>query len=292
MAAEEAGLRARHGAPAPPLPRLVRIRPEGNWPRIDLGELWSYRGLLFYLVWRDIKVRYAQTILGAGWAILQPLIAVLIFTVIFGRFARIPSDGVPYPVFSMAGMVPWTYFSTAMTASSNSLLGATGMLTKVYFPRLLLPAAPVVGGLLDFTIAFVLLLVVAGAYGFFPGLVALPVIALLLAITILTAVGVGSFLAALNIQYRDVKQITPFLAQVWMFASPIVYPLSIVPREVQWAYSLNPMVGVVTGFRAVLLGNVPIPWAAIATGGGVSLALFVGGILYFRNSERVFADVA
>jgi lipopolysaccharide transport system permease protein len=272
--------------------RRIRIKPDRAWATIDFAELWSYRGLLFFLVWRDVKVRYAQTVMGAGWAILQPLIAVLIFTIVFGRFARIPSDGVPYAVFSMAAMVPWAYFSTALTASSNSLVGATGMLTKIYFPRLLLPAAPVAAGLVDFSIAFVLLLVIAAAHGFVPPLARMPLLVPLMAITILTATGVGSFLAALNVQYRDVKQITPFLAQIWMFASPIVYPLSIVPEGFRGAYSLNPMVGVVAGFRAVLLGNAPMPWPAILAGGAGSILLFVGGILYFKHTERVFADVA
>ncbi|HWK88592.1 MAG TPA: ABC transporter permease, partial [Longimicrobium sp.] len=211
-------------------PMLV-IEPAGRWPRIDLRELWAYRGLFFFLVWRDVKVRYAQTVLGAGWAILQPVLTMLVFTVIFGRFANIPSDGVPYAVFSLAALVPWTYFSTALSGASNSLVSSTNLITKVYFPRLVIPFAPVLAGLVDFAVALVVLGAVMLYYGIVPGALALVVVPLLLLGMMLTAAGVGCWLAALNIQYRDVKHVTPFLVQVWMYASPIVYPMSLVPER-------------------------------------------------------------
>jgi lipopolysaccharide transport system permease protein len=270
----------------------VRIQPAGRWPSIDLRELWQFRGLLLFLVWRDIKVRYAQTIMGAGWAVLQPVIAMVVFTIIFGHFARIPSDGVPYAVFSLTALVPWTYFSTALTSSSNSLVLYPNLVTKVYFPRLMIPLAPVFAGLVDLAIAFTLLMVILAASGYFPAWPALTAIPLLLLIAMMTAAGIGAWLAALNIQYRDVKQITPFLVQVWMYATPIVYPLSVVPQEYRLAYSLNPMVAVITGFRAVLLGPGDLPWAAIGMGLLASSCVLVGGTLHFRRTERIFADVA
>lgn len=272
-------------------PTLV-IEPAGRWPRIDLRELWAYRGLFFFLVWRDVKVRYAQTVLGAGWAILQPVLTMLVFTVIFGRFANIPSDGVPYAVFSLAALVPWTYFSTALSGASNSLVSSTNLITKVYFPRLVIPFAPVLAGLVDFAVALVVLGAVMLFYGIVPGPLALVVVPLLLLGMMLTSAGVGCWLAALNIQYRDVKHVTPFLVQVWMYASPIVYPMSLVPEEYRGYYALNPMAGIVEGFRAVLLGTGAVAWPTIGLSLAVGAVLFLTGSLYFRRTERVFADVA
>ena len=274
-----------------PTPTLV-LEPSGSWPRIDLAELWAYRGLFFFLVWRDVKVRYAQTVLGAGWAILQPVLTMIVFSVIFGRFAQIPSDGVPYPLFSLAALVPWTYFSTALSGAGNSLVSNTNLLTKIYFPRLIIPAAPVLAGLVDFAIGFALLLVVMVAYGFMPSALAVAVLPVLIVGMMLTSLGVGSWLAALNIQYRDVKHVTPFLVQVWMYASPIVYPMSAVPERYQPVYALNPMAGIIEGFRAVLFGTRSVPWSIIGVSLGVGLFFFVTGALYFRRTERVFADVA
>ena len=272
-------------------PTLV-IKPSGNWPRIDFAELWAYHGLFFFLVWRDVKVRYAQTVLGAGWAILQPLLTMVLFAVIFGRLARIPSDGVPYPLFSLAALVPWTYFSTALSGAGNSLVANTNLLTKIYFPRLIIPAAPVLAGLVDFGIGFVLLLAVMLWYGVVPSLAAVAVLPVLIAGMMLTSVGVGSWLAALNIQYRDVKHVTPFLLQVWMYASPIVYPMSAVPERYRMVYALNPMAGIIEGFRALLLGTRAVPWSSIAMSLAVGGFFFVTGALYFRRMERIFADVA
>jgi lipopolysaccharide transport system permease protein len=277
-----------HERTAPPLV----IEPVGALLTLDLGELWAYRGLFFFLVWRDVKIRYAQTVLGAGWAILQPLLTMVIFTIIFGRFAKIPSDGVPYSVFSLAALVPWTYFSTALSGASGSLVSNTNLLTKVYFPRLVIPFAPVLAGLVDLAISFVILVGVMLYHGMVPGILAVAVVPVLVLSMILTASGVGCWLAALNIQYRDVKYVTPFLVQVWMYASPVVYPMSIVPAQYHWLYGLNPIAGVIEGFRAVLLGTGSIPTRTIASSLLVAAVLFVTGALYFRRTERVFADVA
>lgn len=273
------------------LPELV-IEPERGWPRIDLRELWAYRSLFYFLVWRDLKVRYAQTVMGIGWAVLQPLLTTLIFTVIFGRFAKVPSDGVPYAVFSLAALVPWTYFSTAFAASSNSLLTNVNLITKVYFPRLVIPFAPVLAGLVDLAIGFLLLLVAMLIFGLPPTILAALLVVPLVALLAITAAGVGSWLAALNIQYRDVKHLTPFLAQIWMYASPIVYPMSIVPPSLRPLYALNPLVGAIEGFRAVMLGTTAVPWLEIGISTLSGLLLFVSGTRYFRRTERVFADVA
>lgn len=282
-------------APPKPLSQLAHrlvIEPSGRWPTVDGRELWAYRGLFFFLVWRDIKVRYAQTVLGAGWAILQPVLTMIVFTIIFGNFAGIPSEGVPYPVFSLAALVPWTYFSTALSGASNSLVASTNLITKVYFPRLVIPLAPVLAGLVDLAIAFAVLLVVMLAYGMLPTAESLLVLPVLMVVMMMTAAGVGCWLAALNIQYRDVKYVVPFLVQVWMYLSPIVYPMSMVPEKYRTLYALNPMAGVIEGFRSVLLGTQAVAWSTIAVSLLAGVVLFVSGALYFRRTERVFADVA
>jgi lipopolysaccharide transport system permease protein len=277
-------------APDEDVPVLV-IEPRSRWG-VDLRELWAYRGLFGFLVWRDIKVRYAQTVLGAGWAILQPVLTMLVFTVIFGSFANIPSDGVPYPVFSLAALVPWTYFSTALANSSNSLVASTNLITKVYFPRLVIPLTPVLAGLVDFAIGFAMLLLVMLGFGIVPMGASLLVLPVLLLAMVLTAAGVGCWTAALNIQYRDVKYVVPFLVQVWMYLSPIVYPMSLVPERYRALYALNPMAGVIEGFRSTLLGTQAVAWSTIAISLVASVVLFLSGALYFRRMERVFADVA
>jgi lipopolysaccharide transport system permease protein len=237
-------------------------------------------------------VRYAQTVLGAGWAILQPVLTMLVFTVIFGRFANIPSDGVPYAVFSLAALVPWTYFSTALSGASNSLVSSTNLITKVYFPRLVIPAAPVLAGLLDFFIGMVIIVAMVLFYGLTPSPLALVIVPIVVVVMALTAAGVGSWLAALNIQYRDIRYVVPFLVQVWMYASPVVYPASVVPERFRLVYALNPMVGVIEGLRAAFLGTGEVGWSTIGVSLGMGLLLFVGGVLYFRRVERTFADVA
>lgn len=279
------------GAQGDTAPSAV-IEPSGGWPKIDLRELWAYRGLLSFLVWRDIKVRYSQTVLGAGWAVLQPVLTMVVFTVIFGSFAKVPSDGVPYPVFSLAALVPWTYFSTALSGSSSSLISNTNLVTKVYFPRLVIPFGPVLAGLVDFAIGLAILFVLMLGFGIVPALSAVAVLPVLVIVMMMTAAGVGCWLAALNIQYRDVKYVTPFLLQVWMYASPIVYPLSLVPERYRLVYALNPMVGVIEGFRSVLLGTSFVEWSTISISLLFGMLLFVSGALYFRRVEGVFADVA
>lgn len=271
--------------------RVVRIAPAERWPSIDFGELWTYRGLLLLLVWRDVKSRYSQTVLGAGWAVLQPVLTMVVFTFIFGRFARIPSDGVPYPVFSLAALVPWSYFASALTGSSNSLILHRNLLIKVYFPRLVIPAAPVLAALVDFAIAFGVLLLVMLAFGILPGIETLVMLPLLLLVVLMTALGTGCWLAALNVQYRDVRHVSPFLLQIWMYASPIVYPMSLVPEAYRTIYALNPMAGVISAFRAMLLGTPgPSPGQlSVSLIGG--FVILVAGAIYFRHTERVFADV-
>jgi lipopolysaccharide transport system permease protein len=271
--------------------RVVLIAPAERWPTIDFGDLWDYRGLLLLLVWRDVKSRYSQTVLGAGWAILQPVLSMIVFTLIFGRFARIPSDGVPYPVFSLAALVPWSYFASALSGSSNSLTLHRNLLVKVYFPRLVIPAAPVLAALVDFGIAFTVLLLVMLGFGILPGIETVVMLPLLLLVILMTVLGTGYWLAALNVQYRDVRHVSPFLLQIWMYASPIVYPMSLVPESYRSVYALNPMAGVISAFRSMLLGT-PGPslgQLAISMAGG--LMILIAGAIYFRHTERVFADV-
>lgn len=266
------------------------IEPRKGWG-FDLGELWEYRGLFGFLVWRDIKVRYAQTVLGAGWAILQPFLTMIVFTIIFGNFAGISSDGVPYPVFSLAGLVPWTYFSTAITNSSASLIANTNLITKIYFPRLVIPLSPVLAGLVDLAIAFVILAAAMLFYGVSGTMAAWVVVPLAVLIAAMTAAGVGCWLSALNLQYRDVKYVVPFLVNVWMYASPIVYPMSIIPEEYRLLVGLNPMAGVIEGFRSSLLQTTEVSWPLLGVSLVSSIVFFLTGSLYFRRTERVFADV-
>jgi len=271
---------------------VIKIVPAGRWPQIDLPELWAYRELLLFLVWRDVKVRYAQTVLGAGWVILQPILTMAVFTVVFGKLARIPSDGIPYAVFSLAALVPWNYFAGAVTGASNSLISNSNLITKVYFPRLVIPLASVLGGLVNFAIVFGLFLMIVLAFGIVPSPSAVLLVPLLLLLMMLAAAGVGCWFAALAIQYRDIAGVAAFVVQAWMYASPVVYPLSLVPRQYRSIYLLNPMAGVIDGFRAVVLGSTPLSWPALAVSAGISMLLFMTGVLYFRRLEHVFADVA
>lgn len=272
--------------------RHVHIAASGGWVRLGLAELWAYRGLFFFLVWRDVKVRYAQTVLGATWAVLQPVFSMVVLSVIFGRFVRVPSDGVPYPVFSLSGVVAWSYFATALAGASNSLVSNTSLITRVYFPRLVIPGAAVLAALVDFAIALVVLLLVMLAFGQMPNPLAVLVLPLAVLVMMMTALGAGCWLSALNIQYRDFRHITGFLLQMWMYASPIVYPLSVVPQAYRPLYAINPMAGPIAAFRAALLGT-PDPTAVeLAIGFGSTTILLLSGLLYFRRTERIFADVA
>jgi len=272
---------------APTKPTI--IDPPGRWELPQFREVWDFRELLFFLTWRDVKVRYRQTALGVLWALLQPLLAMLVFSLFFGRLAKVSSDGVPYALFNLAGLVPWTFFTFGLNESANSLVGSRPLITKVYFPRLAIPLATVLAGAVDFAIGFVLLLVVMAGYGVVPGARVLMIVPLLL-LGFTTAFGAGLWLAALNVQYRDVRYVLPFLTQLWMFVTPIVYSSSIVPERWRPLYALNPMVGVVDGFRWALLGT-PGPSGAIAASVIAAFALAAGGALYFRRMERAFADV-
>jgi lipopolysaccharide transport system permease protein len=266
------------------------IRPASGWTEIGFRELWDYRELLYFLTWRDVKVRYKQTALGAAWAIIQPLFMMLVFSLFFGRLAKVPSDNIPYPIFAFCGLLPWQLFAHSLTESSNSLVANERLITKVYFPRLVVPIAAVLGGLVDFAIAFVLLLAMMIFYGIVPGLAILALPGLLL-LAILTALAVGLWLSALNVKYRDVRYTINFLIQFWLFATPVAYPSSIVPERWRPLYGLNPMAGVVEGFRWALLGKAEPPGALLAVSVLVVLLLLVGGLYYFRRMEQEFADV-
>ena len=265
------------------------IVPSRAWAPLRLAELWEYRELLYFLVWREIKIRYQQTALGVAWAIIQPVFTMLVFSIFFGRLARVPSDGVPYPVFAFCALLPWQLFAFSLTESSNSVVSNQRLITKVYFPRLVMPLSALGVGLVDFAITFVLLLLLAGYYGIAPGLAVLtvPFWALL---AVMTALSVGLWLSALNVKYRDVRHTVPFLTQIWLFATPVAYPTSLVPEEWRAVYALNPMVGVVDGFRWALLGTNEAPTLTAAVSLAMVIVLTVGGLFYFRRMERTFAD--
>jgi len=268
----------------------VFLRPRKGLFHLDLGSVWQYRELLFFLIWRDVKVRYKQTLIGASWAILQPLLSMVIFTVIFGAFAQIPSDGLPYPLFAYTALLPWTYFAQAVGQSGVSVVNDSDLIKKVYFPRLIVPIAAAVAPLVDFAIAFVLLIGLMVWFGIAPtlGIVVLPLFLLLALVTALT---VSLFLSALNVRYRDVRHAIPFFIQFWMYASPVVYSVSLIPEQWRLLYSLNPMVGVIEGFRWALLGKASPDFEVMAMSAAVVLVLFFGGIVYFKRMERTFADI-
>jgi lipopolysaccharide transport system permease protein len=272
-----------------PAPRL-RIQASKGWRSVNLEELWSHRELVYFLIWRDIKVRYKQTALGGAWAILQPVLTMGVFALFFGRLAKVPSDGVPYAVFTFTGLVPWTFFANGLTQASTSLVQNSYLLTKVYFPRLAIPISTVMAGVVDFILAFIVLLCLALANGIVPTLnvVFLPAFLLL---ALITSLGVSIWLAALNVQYRDVRYVVPFLTQFWMFATPVAYPSSLLSEPWRTLYALNPMVGVVEGFRWALLGVKTTPAPIVAVSAAAALAVLVTGTLYFRRMERTFADV-
>ena len=266
------------------------IQPSKGFLRINLPELWHYRELFYFLVWREIKVRYKQTFIGAGWAIIQPFFSMVIFTLFFGNLAKIPSDGIPYPVFSYAALLPWTFFAQAMSFSANSLIANSNLVTKIYFPRLIMPVAPVLACLVDLAIACALLFVLMPYYGVLPSrnLWAIPIP---LFLAVMTACGIGIFLSALNVKYRDFRYVIPFLTQFWMFGSPVVYPASMVPEQWRIVYGLNPMTGVIEGFRWALLGTQIDPWSIILTSAISATVILFFGIYYFRRAERFFADL-
>jgi lipopolysaccharide transport system permease protein len=275
---------------APEVLQTLTIRPPSGWASIGLKELWDYRELLYFLMWRDIKVRYKQTALGAAWAIIQPFFMMIVFSLFFGRLGKIPSDGIPYPVFVYCALLPWQLFSFALSESSNSLVGNQNLITKVYFPRLVVPISAVLGGLIDFAIAFVILLAMMAYYGIVPG-IAIVTLPLFILLAVMTALGVGLWLSALNVQYRDVRYTIGFLTQFWLFATPVAYPSSLVPAKWRALYGLNPMAGVVEGFRWALLGKADPPGALLAVSIGVVILILIGGLYYFRRMEQTFADI-
>ncbi len=256
-----------------------------------LSDLWNYRELLYFLAWRDFKVRYKQTLLGAAWAIIQPLFTMVIFSIFFGYLGKIPSDGVPYPVFTYCALLPWSLFAHALTECSNSLVNNQNLIRKVYFPRLIIPIAPLFVGLVDFGIALCVLIVMMLVYGIVPGIAVLT-LPLFVILSVTTALAVGVWLSALNVQYRDIRYTVPFLTQIWLFATPVAYPASLVPEPWRTVYGLNPMAGVVEGFRWALLDHTTAPGALITISVAAVTILLIGGLRYFMRMERTFADIA
>jgi lipopolysaccharide transport system permease protein len=269
---------------------VTRLEPSHGFISLRLRELWDYNELLYFLTWRDIKVRYKQTVLGAAWAIIQPFFTMLIFSLFFGRLAKIPSDGIPYPIFSYVALVPWTFFANGLSQSSNSLVGSANLIKKVYFPRLVIPISSVISGAVDFVLSFAVLIVMMFFYGICPTshILWMP---FLLLLALITALGGGLWLSAINVQYRDVRYAVPFLIQVWMFATPIAYPSSLLSEPWRTVYGINPMVGVVEGFRWALLGAKTAPGPMMVVSTLVALMLLVSGAYYFRRMEKTFADV-
>lgn len=269
---------------------ILRIRPAKGWISLKLLDLWQYRELLYFLVWRDVKVRYKQTALGASWAIIQPLMTMVVFSLFFGKLGKIPSDGIPYPIFSFAALVPWTFFVNGVTHGSNSMVGNANLIKKVYFPRLAIPISAVASGVVDFALAFAVLLLMMLYFGILPTvkIVWLPAFVLL---ALATSLGVSLWLSAMNVQYRDIKYVLPFITQFWLFATPIAYPSSLLSEPWRTLYAINPMVGVVEGFRWALLGTARAPGVMFLVSSLAALAILVSGAFYFRRMERTFADV-
>jgi lipopolysaccharide transport system permease protein len=268
----------------------ILIKPSRGWVSLNLKDLWEYRELIYFFAWRDIKIRYKQTVLGAAWAIIQPFFTMAVFSLFFGKLAKMPSDGIPYPLFSYAALVPWTFFANGFNQSSNSLVGSPHLITKVYFPRLVVPISSVISGILDFAFAFIVLLGMTLYFGIIPSLnvIWLP---FLLLLAFVAALGAGMWFSALNVQFRDVRYVVPFLTQVWLFGTPIAYPSSLLTEPWRTIYGLNPMVGVVEGFRWALLGTHTAPGPIVIISFIAALAIFVGGAFYFRRMEKNFADI-
>ncbi len=270
---------------------ITYLRPARGWASLNLGDIWRYRELVYFLTWRDIKVRYKQTLLGASWAILRPLLTMVVFSIFFGGLAKISSDGYPYPVYTYAALLPWELFSNALSVASRSLVGNANMITKIYFPRMILPLSSVLAGLVDFAIAFLVLIALMIGYGIAPTS-AVWTLPFFLLLAVITALGVGLWLSALNVLYRDIGYIIPFLTQLWMFITPVVYPTSMLPESWRFIYALNPMSGVVDGFRWALLGNqASAPGPNLIISSVIAVLLLVTGMFYFRRMERQFADM-
>lgn len=267
----------------------VVIRPSRGWIPINLKDLWVYRELLYFLTWREIKVRYKQTVLGFAWAILQPFFMMVVFTLFFGTLAKIPSEGIPYPLFNYAALLPWTLFAEGISRSSNSLVQDRNLVQKIYFPRLVMPLSGILSPVVDFAIAFTILIGMMFYFGYSPTIYVLLLPAFII-LALMASLGVGLWLSAINVKYRDVRYIIPFLVQLWLFASPVVYSSSLLPEQYRIIYGLNPMAGVIEGFRWVLLGTEP-PGSLIAISVIIVVVLLISGAFYFRHNEKIFADV-
>jgi lipopolysaccharide transport system permease protein len=269
---------------------VMRIEPTSGWISLKLKEVWNYRELMYFLIWRDIKVRYKQTVLGAAWAIIQPFFTMIVFTIVFGRIAKIPSDGIPYPIFSYAALVPWTLFASGLGRASNSMVGNSNLIKKVYFPRLCIPIAAILAGLVDFFLSFLMLIAMMFYYGITPSLnvIWLPLF-ILLALT--TSLGVSLWFSAMNVKFRDIGYIVPFITQIWLFMTPIVYPSSLLSEPWKTLYGINPMAGVVEGFRWALLSTDTSPQPIIIVSSLVAFTILIGGLMYFRRMEKTFADI-
>jgi lipopolysaccharide transport system permease protein len=272
-----------------PAEPLVVIQPSNRWSILSFKDIWAYRELLFFLTWRDVKVRYKQTALGAAWAILQPLFMMIIFTIFFGRLAGVASSGIPYPLFALAGLVPWTFFANAITASGNSLVGSANLITKVYFPRLIVPAAAMLAGLVDFLLAF-MMLVLMMVYYRVTVTVQILMLPVLILLTALFSLGVGTWMSALNVKYRDVRFALPFLIQLWLFVSSVILPSTSIPQKWRWLLMLNPMSGIIEGYRAALFG-LPFDWPALGIASALTIVVLLYAIYAFGRVERSFADI-
>jgi lipopolysaccharide transport system permease protein len=269
---------------------VFRVEPSRGWVSLKLGELWEYRELLYFLIWRDVKVRYKQSVLGAAWAIIQPFFTMVVFSLFFGKLAKVPSDGIPYPIFSYTALVPWAFFANGLNQASNSLVGNSNLITKVYFPRLVMPIASVLGGIVDFVLAFIMLIGMMFYYDMAPtiNVIWLP---FFLMLSFVTSLGASLWLSALYVQFRDVRHIIPFLTQLWLFSTPIAYPSSLLPEPWRTLYGINPMAGVVEGFRWALLGTGKAPGAIVIVSSIMAIGLMLSGAFFFRRLEKTFADV-
>jgi lipopolysaccharide transport system permease protein len=272
------------------MPARITIEPRKAWAALDLRAVWTYRELLYFLIWRDVKVRYKQTVLGAGWAILQPLLTMLVFTLLFGRLAGIKSDGIPYPIFAYAGLLIWTFFANAVTNSGNSLVGSANLITKIYFPRMIIPGAAVGAGLVDLAIAF-LIQIVLMVYYHVATTSAILMVPILVLLATLLALGVGMWLSALNVKYRDIRYAIPFLIQLWMFASPVIYPESMLQGKLKYILRLNPLTGIIENFRVALFGHSHFNWNSLGISAAITFLVLIYSAYSFRRMERSFADI-
>jgi len=279
-----------NGKPFAPENVVTRVEPSKGWVSLRLPEIWEYRELLYFLIWRDIKVRYKQTVLGGAWAIIQPFFTMVVFSIFFGRLAKVPSDGIPYPIFSYTALVPWAFFAHGLNQASNSLVGNANLINKVYFPRMAMPLASVLSGIIDFMLAFVMLVGMMFYYGMMPSLNAIW-LPFFLVLALVTSLGTSLWLSAMYVQFRDVRHIVPFLTQIWLFSTPIAYPSSLIQEPWRTVYGINPMAGVVEGFRWALLGVGSAPGPIIVVSSAVAVLLLLTGAFYFRRMEKTFADV-